>query len=222
MENLLANHARLGNFKYPIIKAKLRAWLVLEDFYSNIIGAADKGNREEFVSSFYSYISAALFISKEDLQLCPWYEITRAFREIYTINRPSFDFPVLHNVDKRNKEAEWDYPGRDWFIWLHLLAKEYGWDIKYIENLELDDGIALLQEILVDEQLEKEWQWSMSEVAYSYNEITKTSKFNPLERPEWMKPIPKPIEKVKVRASMLPVGIVMKWDTDDTKYTRPQ
>ena len=222
MENQFANHARLGNFKYPIIKAKLRAWLVLEDFYNNILRAADKGNREEFVSSFYSFISAALFISEKDLQSCPWYEVTRAFREIYTINRPSFDFPILHNIEHKNKDAEWDYSGRDWFNWLHLLAKEYGWDIKYIENLDLDDGIALLQEILVNEQLEKEWQWSLFEGAYSTDPTTHITKFVPLERPNWMKPIPKPAKKMKIKASELPIGLILKWNTDTNEYTRPQ
>jgi hypothetical protein len=62
----------------------------------------------------------------------------------------------------------------------------------------------------------------MNEIAYSYDANTKTSRFIPLERPEWMRPIPKPIEKIMVRASELPVGIVLKWDTDNNEYTRPQ
>ena len=225
MENLLANHARLGKVEYPLVRSKLRAWLVLEDFYTGIIEAAEKGNREEFVSSFYSYVSAALSIPIEELQSLPWYEVTRAFKEIYQINIPSLDFPILRRkmLEERNKKIEWDYLGRDWYIWLHLLSKEYGWDIDYISNLEPNDGIALLQEILLDEQLEKEWQWSMSEMAYSYNEHTKITKFIPLERPDWMQPIvPKEIKKVKIKASEIPVGIVLKWDTDDHKYSRPQ
>lgn len=224
MENLLTNHAQLGKVEYPLVKSKLRAWLVLEDFYGNIIEAAEKGNREEFVSSFYSYVSAALSIPTDELQLCPWYEVTRAFREIYSINVPSLDFPMLRRTmeKKESHKIEWEYPGRTWYIWLHLLSKEYGWDINYIENLLPDDGIALLQEILLDDQLEKEWQWSINEIAYSYDANSKTSKFIPLERPNWMKPIPKPIEKVRIKASELPAGIILKWDTDDNKYSRPQ
>lgn len=222
MENLSANHAHLGEYDYPIVKVKLRAWLALEDFYSNIIGAAGRGDREEFVSFLYSYVSAAFNIPKEELQLCPWYEITRAFKLTYTANIPSHDFPLLHSKELPDQKATWDYPGRDWFIWLHLLAKEYSWDVEYISNLDVDNGIALLQEIMINNQMEKEWQWSMSEMAYSYNEQSKTSKFIPLERPDWMKPIPKPVEKVKIKTSAIPVGIVMKWDTDDHKYSRPQ
>jgi hypothetical protein len=225
VENLLTNHARLGKVEYPLVRSKLRAWLVLEDFYSKIIEAAEKGNREEFVSSFYSYVSAALSIPSIELQECTWYEVTRAFREIYQINIPSLDFPMLRrNTQKEtHKKIEWEYPGRTWYIWLHLLSKEYGWDINYIENLLPDDGIALLQEILLDDQLEKEWQWSMNEIAYSYDANSKTSKFTPLERPEWMQPnrVVK-IDKMKVKASEMPIGIVLKWDTDNNEFTRPQ
>jgi hypothetical protein len=226
VENLSTNHARLGKVEYPLVRSKLRAWLVLEDFYSKIIEAAEKGNREEFVSSFYSYVSTAFSIPAEELQSCPWYEVTRAFREIYLINIPSLDFPILRRKMEekgKNKKIEWEYPGRTWYIWLHLISKEYGWDINYIENMLPDDGIALLQEILLDDQLDKEWEWSLTELAYSYDANTKTSKFIPLERPEWMRPnkVAK-VEKVKVRASELPIGIVLKWDTDTNEYTRPQ
>ena len=224
MENLSANHALLGKVEYPLVRSKLRAWLVLEDLYSNIIEAAELGNRTDFVSSMYSYVSAALFIPTEDMQSYPWYEVTRAFRNIFAVNIPSFDFPLLRKKIQKevNKKIEWEYPGRTWFVWLHLLSKEYGWDIEYIENLDLDDGVALLQEILLDAQLEKEWTWSISEIAYSSDPTTHTTKFIPLERPEWMKPTPKPAKKVKIKASELPVGLVLKWDTDTNEYTRPQ
>lgn len=224
MGNLPADHALLGNVEYPLVRSKLRAWLALEEIYSDIAEAAGTGDREKLVNSLYAYVSTAFSIPIEKLQTCPWYEITRAFKEIYTINIPSMDFPMLRRImhKETNEKLGWDYPGRTWFVWLHLLANAYGWSVNYIEYLDIDNAIALLQEILVDDQLKKEWEWSRSEIAYQYNENTKTSKFIPLERPEWMKAIPKPAKKVKIPSSMIPVGIVMKWDTDDSKYTRPQ
>ena len=153
--------------------------------------STEVGNRDGLVSSLYSYVSTAFSVSTEELQLLPWYEITRAFKEIYQINIPSINFPMLRKRIKKetNEEIGWEYPGRTWYVWLHLLANEYGWNINYIEHLDIDDGIALLQEILVNDQLNKEWEWSRSEFAYSYNQNTKTSKFIPLERPEWMRRI---------------------------------
>jgi hypothetical protein len=224
VENLPANHALLGNIEYPLVRSKLRAWLALEEIYTGIIEATEIGNRDEFVSSLYSYVSVAFSIPIEKLQLCPWYEITRAFKEMYQINIPSLDFPMIRKRMQKetNEKVGWEYPGRTWYIWLHLFAGKYSWNVNYIEHLDIDDAIALLQEILVDDQQNKEWQWGMFEGAYKYNEQTRTSTFIPLERPEWMKPIPKPAKKVMVRKSELPVGLILKWDTDDHKYTRPQ
>ena len=227
MEELLADHARIGNVEYPLVRSKLRAWLALEEIYSKIIEAAGKGDREKFVSSLYSYLSAALFIPIETLQSSNWYDVAVAFRSVYKINTPSFDFPLLRKRPKVDKQEQtkngWDYPGRDWFVWLHIVAKEYGWDINYIENLPVDEGIALLQEILINEQLDREFQWSMSQTAYPYDANTKTSKFVPLNRPDWMKVIPNEnVQKVKIRASELPVGLVLKWNTDTNAYTKPQ
>jgi hypothetical protein len=222
VESPSANHARLGSISCPLVRAKLRAWLALEDLYSQIIEAAAGGNREKFVSSVYSYVSAATFVSREEMQAQPWYEVVRALKQIYRINMPTIDFPVLHDVEKKEGKIEWDYVGRDWYNWLNLLAGKYGWEIEYIANLDVDDGIGLLQEILLDKQLQKEFQWSMSEVAYSYNNTTKITKFIPLERPEWMKPKQKPVKKIKIKVSELPIGLVLKWNTDTNEYTRPQ
>jgi len=220
VENQVANHARLGNIDYPVIRAKLRAWLVLENVYNSIFEASISGNREQFVDSLYSYISYALYISEEELKSCPWYEVTRAFRQIYIANRPSHDFPMLRSKENSNLEIAWDYLGRDWFTWIHILAREYGWDIKYIENLDVDDGIALLQEILINNQLRKEWEWSLSEKSVSYNEQTRISKFIPLERPDWMRPIPRPIQKTKMKVSQLPIGLVLKWNEKTSGYIK--
>jgi hypothetical protein len=223
--DLLPNHARLGEIDYPLVQARLRAWLVLEDFYSNVLRAAELGNREEFTSSLFSYVSAALSVSIETIKDLPWYEVTRIFGVIYDINLPSKKFPMMKKHVKKKHAAEapgWDYLGRSWYVWLHLLSHEFGWCIEYIENMSIDDGIALLQETLVNDQLQKEWEWGMSQNAFSYDEITKTSKFIPLERPEWMQPSPKPVEKIRIRASQLPVGLILKWDTDTNEYTKSQ
>lgn len=87
-------------------------------------------------------------------------------------------------------------------------------------ELDPDDGVALLQEILTDDQLEKEWQWSLSEIAYPYNPDTKKSEFKNLPRPVWMqKEIRKPVKQIKIPASMLPVGIVRHFKMDGSSET---
>lgn len=224
MEDQFSNHARIGDIDYPLIRSKLRVWLELDSIFADIVEAARFGNRENFVSSVYSYISAALSIPRGELEEHPWFEITRALREIYTINKLSINFPILRPSPKEHSSTKegWEYPGRTWYSWINKLAKSYGWTVEYIENLDIDVAVALLQEIAVDDQLNKEFSWSLSEIAYPFDPTSKKSKFTPMDRPHWMKPIPKPVQKVKIRSSELPVGIVLKWNTDTNEYIKPQ
>lgn len=221
MENSLV---RLGEFTYPLAHHKLKVWLILEDLYLRIREAAESGNGAEFVDFIYSYLSAAFSIRVVDLEVCAWHDLIKAFTADHNHNRPNIDFPVLRLAKEKQKSTEngWEYSERNWFMWLHLLAKVYGWSIEYIANLEVNNAIALLQEILVEDQLDREFQWSMSEIAYPYNENTKKSKFQPLDRPEWMQPVPKEVKTVKIRTSDLPVGLVLRWDKDKNAYTKSQ
>ena len=219
MENVPIVH--LGEFDYPLVKFKLKAWLDLEDLYTQILESAGTGNRERFTSSLYCYVSSAFSIPEDKVKEFHWNEIARAFTEIHNYNRLDYKFPILRRIKERHKNTQegWEYPGRSWFIWLHMLVKLSGWNVEYIENLEPNTAIALLQEIMVEEQLDKEFIWSMSEVAYPYNETTRKSKFQPLDRPEWMKPIVKDeVPTVRMRKSELPMGLVLRYVPD----TKPQ
>ena len=79
-----------------------------------------------------------------------------------------------------------------------------------IEILDIDTAIGLYQEISIDDQFEKEWEWSLSEIAFPYNQSTKKQEYKPLERPEWMLPIsPKQLPTMKMRKDMMPVGNIV-------------
>jgi hypothetical protein len=94
---------------------------------------------------------------------------------------------------------------------------KYGWTLENTENLYFNDAIAYIQEILIDEQLDKEWQWSLSEIAYQYNDALKKSEFKPLPRPSWMvgmnKIEPPKVERLPV--GMMPQGLVMRWEQNE-------
>ena len=94
-------------------------------------------------------------------------------------------------------------------MWLHLFAKAYGWSSEYIANLEIEDGVALLQEIIVDNQLQREWEWGMNEMAYPYNQMTKKSEFKPLDRPSWMQKKYEAPKKIKIPIHLIPLGNVI-------------
>ena len=88
------------------------------------------------------------------------------------------------------------------------MAKAYGWTEEYISNLEIETGLALIQEAIVDDQLNKEWEWSLTEIAYEYDKGSKTSKFRALPRPDWMGGGKKPPKKTTMLKVMLPVGYI--------------
>ena len=129
-------------------------------------------------------------------------------------------FGVGHAIDssqvKNKKQIGWDYPERSWYIWVHVLGKTFGWSVEYIAELELDDAIALMEEICVQDQLDKEWQYSLTEFAYD----AKSGTHKPLPRPQWMSGgfVDKKEELMKtiMPKHMIPVGNIIpaKWMSD--------
>jgi hypothetical protein len=117
----------------------------------------------------------------------------------------------MRHFNEEGKETlTWDYPNRSWWSLCRLLTKEFGWSVEYVENLDVATAMHIIQEVLIEEQLDKEWQWLLSERAVKYNEGTKKYEPNPLPRPNWMRPIPKQPKKIMIRKDMMPVGIIIR------------
>lgn len=203
-----------GN-EYELTQPRLKEWLRREEVRRKIGEASKKGDRVQFLELYLSFISDVFTISVERLKILPWIDVARAYVEINNRQVLSYDFPMLL-VEKSKKDDDWNYVGRYWYIWLHKIAKSYGWSIEYIENLVVDDAVALLHEISSDDFYLKEWEWGLSENAYSYDSNTKTGKYNPLPIPKWMqlRDKDKELPKVKIRKDHLPVGIVVSWSRD--------
>lgn len=132
-----------------------------------------------------------------------------SFTKVINETQLNKKLPFVKDAPKESqKPAPWDYEGRSWFYWSNLFAKAYGWSLEYISELEVNDAFALIQEILTDEQLDKEFTYGLSEIAYPYNSSTKKSVFKPMPRPYWMKEDIKPLKKFKYARSLLPMGII--------------
>ena len=187
----------------------LRDWLRLEEIRGDILEAAGKREYQKVSDLVVSYLSTASERAKEiDWNGQPWHVTMGAYELAVWTNSPRMKFPILHSQEKPDK-LPWEYPGRSWYYWLHLFSLNYGWSKEQISNLEIDDAIGLLQEILIQKQLDQEWEWSQSEIAYPFNESTKQGEFKPLPRPDWMKRIaPEPVKRIKIPKNMLPAGVV--------------
>jgi len=197
----------LNDTEYGADRARLKRWLQLEGIREQIARAADREDGESFVAHIYSYLSVALSID-EDFSHLPWFEIVDAFIELSKLNSPQLDLPILHASGDVSRVA-WDYDGRTWYSWANLFSKAFGWTLDYVAELDIDDAIALLQEIKADEQSEKEWEWMLTEVSYD-----RKGKHKELPRPYWMRGIiiPDNTKPTKMKKSMLPQGKVIRWN----------
>ena len=185
-----------------------RTWLELEEIKSKIVNAVrEKGHT--FPELICLYLSTALRVSSRHFENKPWEEVIGLFIIISSKTIPSHTLPLIHKQSSSKKEKDaWDYDGRTWYLYSNLIAQTYGWTLEYIAQLDVDNALSLIQEILTDEQLEREFLWSMSEKSVTYNSKTKTSRFNPLPRPYWMMPELKPIKIIIMPRNMLPIGEV--------------
>lgn len=182
-----------------------RNWLELEKLKGNFIEAAES---DEFPEKVFAYLSAALGVPVKKLEEKQWGSTVLTLTETVNSYPQPKGLPILDSAPKGGKEADWNYDGRDWHYYSHLLADAYGWTLEYIADLEILTAFAHLQEILTDEFLEREFYHSLSEIAYRYNKGTKKSDYVPLKRPYWMRVvISKTIKKVKIKKSLLPVGV---------------
>lgn len=173
-----------------------------------IIKSAQNGT-VDFPAHLLNYISIALKISYKYIEQADWENLVKCF--YFCISKsPKIELPITRQSGETQKELPWDYPNRQWVLYSHMIAKAYGWDLKTISCLHPAEVLARIQEILVDEQLEQEFYYSISETAYSYDARSKKSKFVPLPRPSWMRPKvePEKIKKIIIPASMLPFGVI--------------
>lgn len=187
----------------------LKKWLELDHIWTEIHRSAAERS-DQFTGKVFEYLSAA---SGEDIEIweyLPWSQVAETVLKVWDLNKPRQRLPMY--TDKRlqsGSQVPWEYQGREWYVWVNTFASAYHWTIEYIAELDIDDAAALFQELIIEDQLKKEWDWGLSERAYVYNQYTKRSDFKPLDRPLWMREqIPQP-KKIKIRRDMMPVGNVI-------------
>jgi hypothetical protein len=204
----------LDGKEYEVSRSKLRQWLQLEDLREEITRATGSENREQFVATIYSYLSVALSVDI-DFSVLPWFEVTNAYITIGNINYPHLDFPMLNSAGSEEK-VPWNYEGRSWYAWSHILSSAYSWTLEYVAELDVDDAIGLIQEINTDDQLKKEWEWMLSDRSISYDKQGK-GKLHKLDRPDWMDDsivFDRITTPSHIKKSMLPMGNVLSWSDE--------
>jgi hypothetical protein len=197
--------------QYTFSRLKLRKWIELSVLKERINVAVDTKSIVTLSDVICKFVSTATSISEEIIQEADWREIALVLVDCIDENEIDKSIPLFKYNEKQDEEP-WEYPGRSWYVWLYKFSKEFGWTPEVVAELDVDDAFKLLQEMLVTDQLEREWQWSLSEKSSGYDEAAKKSKFIELPRPNWMMKEPKQPTVIKIPKAMLPVGNVIKYE----------
>ena len=185
-------------------------WVRLEEQKNKILRAVEESS-DEFPNHLFNFLSTALHFPSRFYRKASWVNVVKSFYILISNNSYKTELALFEASKEKKKDdtASWDYDGRSLHIYSHLLAKEYGWKLEYIYNLKLSYVLPLIQEIMLDEQLEKEFQWTMSERSAYYDDRSKSTKMNPLPRPAWMQKHIDPKKELKITkipTGMMPAG----------------
>lgn len=172
------------------------------------IAAAARSNREDFPDRVLEYLRVAVGVSPKWYEKADWMRVINLFY-VCLSKSPTIHLPILTPGGEENKPEPWHYEGRSWHAYSHIIAKAYGWTLKEISQLQVGEALAKIQEIMVDEQLEREFLHGLSEIAYPYDKNTKKPEYKPLPRPHWMRPKAKPIPRFKIPKAVMPMGSVV-------------
>jgi hypothetical protein len=197
---LLVWSKRMGNYR-------LRRWIQLEHIKERILKAVENG-QPDFPDYLLSYITTALGVPCKFYEKADWQKIVLLFY-VCLSKSPHVELPLTSPTKETFKDEPWSYDGRMWHIYSHILASAYGWTLEYISQLQVEEALAKIQEVLTETQLEHEFYYGLSEMAYPYDKNSKKSIFKPMDRPHWMRPTLQPIPRFKIAKSVMPVGNIV-------------
>jgi hypothetical protein len=204
----------LGGREWNISRARLGDFLRLQQARETLLEGVKSEDNREIVTGLYAFLRVLLTdLSEDEFYAAPWTEIGAAYILIENINLlpHSDDYAIIRLAVRDGDKVAWNYPERVVMIWVHMLAKAYGWSRDEVFNLWPEEAIALVMEILADEQMDREFLHALSDVAYEYNKATKKSSYKPLQRPAWMVFGGRDgkVKKTKLRRDWLPQGAVI-------------
>ena len=187
--------------------ATLKKWIELGDIRKKIEEGKDA---DKYLCSYLTFA-----LGKYRWDKLAWIDFVEDFVFAVELNQPKQDFPIFSVKKKGNESTKYETP--TWYIWGNVIAKAYGWTLEYIADLDVETGIGLIQEILYDEQSEKEYLWNISDRSVGYNKDSKQSYLIPYEMPEWMRPPRETVfeepKKVKIKKGMLPMGPITTYES---------
>lgn len=184
----------------PVVVHRSRLGLHMRLAAIDIVSAPGPVELSEAICKYFDLLEI-------DISQASPVEILTAFAQLRELNTQKWLFPFQKNTGEKKEPESFDYPDRDWAVIVTKVAHYLGWSKEEIFSCHLEEFLCYYQEVLVIEQAEKEWEYSLSEIAYVYDSNSKKSNLRPLAKPGWMysQELPKP---VKILRSMLPYGVL--------------
>ena len=182
----------LGGREWSVTRARLGGFLRIQTAQREVREATKDGDNGLIADALYGFLKAGLAGRPEDdldrglFETAPWFEVVTAFLLLTSLNEipNASSFAILHG--RGGKPVPWDHPLRQSIIWIHLIASTYGWSRSEIEDLWPEEAIAFVQEIVADLHSDREFSYSLSEIAWNYDKAGKKRHLRPMARPRWM------------------------------------
>ncbi len=180
----------IGGLDYKVSRVRLGLFLKLQRAARRLKKAATQADTGAIADALFEYLTVCMNgLTRKDFNSSPWYEVVSAYQVILSLNRipGAENFSMLKSPNiSTGKTIAWDHDDREVILWIHTLASAYNWSRTEIENMWPEEAVGFIQEILVDQQFEREFFYSLSEIAYPYDKATKRSRYIPMNRPAWM------------------------------------
>lgn len=195
----------LGGTKIKCVRGRLGLHLELGeslDEYFKAVGARDSARAWRALTAYLDLATGQPGLGNR----ASFEELGIAAPQLWALNRLQF-FPPFLEDPQEFPEPPWTHQWRRLVVWVHKIATAYGWSRSEILGLSPEEAVIYIQEILIGDQLDREWEYGLSGAGRRYNARTRKSHFEPLLRPPWM--IDKKSAEVQIPISSLPQGRVI-------------
>lgn len=200
--NIPSETITLGGEDYQIPRQGLGGHYALESLTAQIQEHMEKGLYET-VDRMMEWLHFATGFSESWLVEQDPIELAEVFSILVGLNVPKDNLPWMSHVPAGSKESTADYQNRRLAALVHLLASEYHWSEDYILDLPPEAVWCYIQEILISNHDQREWEYNLSQVGFDKQGNKKEYPGLPWERPR------DPVSTVSIPDFIKPKGVVV-------------
>ena len=152
----------LGGEDYQIPRQGLGGHYALESLAGQIKDHMEKGLYET-VDRVMEWLHFATGFSEIWLEEQNPIELAEVFSILIELNAPKDGLPWMTHIPAGVKESTADYQNRRLAAIVHLLASQYHWSEDNILELPPEAVWCYIQEILISNHEQREWEYNLSE-----------------------------------------------------------